>query len=178
MEAPASGLISGVDSVGAAAVALGATAAASFRVGLLAPERSRQRLALLTGAGLSILHLASVAIITVFQPAAGTESMLVLDLGIRQQGQVLLSAMWGAVGVAALIAGLRRNVAPVRLGALALLMLTAAKVFLYDLSTLTSIYRVISFFVLGGLLLAGAFASQRLRPPPRPDLWSVHRSQR
>jgi uncharacterized membrane protein len=49
-------------------------------------------------------------------------------------------------------------------------------VFLYDLSILTSIYRVISFLVLGGLLLAGAFAYQRLRPPPPPDLRSVHPS--
>jgi uncharacterized membrane protein len=46
-----------------------------------------------------------------------------------------------------------------------LLMVTAAKAFFYDLSTLTSIYRVVSFPVLGGLLLAGAFAYQRLRPP-------------
>ncbi|MBV8221227.1 MAG: hypothetical protein JO325_22405 [Solirubrobacterales bacterium] len=37
--------------------------------------------------------------------------------------------------------------------------------FLYDLSALTSIYRVVSFFVLGALLLAEAFAYQRLRPP-------------
>jgi uncharacterized membrane protein len=50
--------------------------------------------------------------------------------------------------------------------------------FLYDLSTLTSIYRVLSFVVLGLFLLAGAFAYQRLRPPPVPDMRSVHRSQR
>jgi uncharacterized membrane protein len=52
-----------------------------------------------------------------------------------------------------------------------------AKVFLYDLSTLTSIYRVASFLVLGALLLAGAFAYQRLRPPPPPDLRTLHPSQ-
>jgi hypothetical protein len=37
---------------------------------------------------------------------------------------------------------------------------------------------VISLFVLGGLLLVGAFAYQRLRPPPVPDMRSVHPSQR
>jgi uncharacterized membrane protein len=42
----------------------------------------------------------------------------------------------------------------------------AAKVFLYDLSTLGSIERVISMIVLGLLRLAGAFAHQRLRPGP------------
>jgi len=91
--------------------------------------------------------------------------VIVLDLGVRQQGQVLLSAFWGVVGIAGLIAGLRKDIAPLRSAALGLLLATVAKVFLYDLSTLTSIYRVVSFFVLGGLLLAGAFANQRLRPP-------------
>jgi len=47
----------------------------------------------------------------------------------------------------------------------------------YDLSTLTSIYRVISFIVLGLLLLAGAYAYQRSRPPPPPDMRTVHPSQ-
>jgi uncharacterized membrane protein len=65
-----------------------------------------------------------------------------------------------------------------RLGMLGLLLATVVKVFLFDLSVLTSIYRVISLFVLGGLLLVGAFAYQRLRPPPVPDMRSVHPSQR
>jgi uncharacterized membrane protein len=57
-------------------------------------------------------------------------------------------------------------------------LLTVAKVFLYDLSALTSLYRVVSLIALGLLLLVGAFAYQRLRPPPLPDMRSVHRSQR
>ena len=61
--------------------------------------------------------------------------------------------------------------------ALGWLMVTVGKVFLYDLSILTSIYRVISFIVLGLLLLAGAYAYQRLRPPPPPDMRTVHPSQ-
>ncbi len=52
------------------------------------------------------------------------------------------------------------------------------KVFVYDLSTLTSIYRVASLIALGLLLLASAFAYQRLRPPPVADLRRVPRSQR
>jgi hypothetical protein len=45
-------------------------------------------------------------------------------------------------------------------------------------SVLTSIYRVTSLIVLGGLLLLGAFAYQRLRPPPLPDIRTGHPSQR
>jgi uncharacterized membrane protein len=76
----------------------------------------------------------------------------------------------GAAGVAALVAGLLRDVAPLRTGALALLLAALAKVFLYDLATLTPIARVASFIVLGLLLLLGAFAWERIRPRPLPDL--------
>ncbi len=60
--------------------------------------------------------------------------------------------------------------APLRTGALTLLLAALAKVFLYDLATLTPIARVVSFIALGLLLLLGAFAWQRFRPRPLPDL--------
>jgi uncharacterized membrane protein len=84
-----------------------------------------------------------------------------------QQGQLQLSALWSITGVAGLIVGLRRRSRAMRLGAFALLALAAAKVFLYDLAALTSIYRVGSFLALGLLLLVGAFAFQRMRPEVR-----------
>ena len=177
-EAPPTGLVSGVDDLGAAALAFVALAAAAARVGFGAERRERTGRALVAAAGIALLYLASVTVISCFQPAAGTEAVIVLDLSVRQQGQVLLSAMWGLVGIAGLIGALRKDIAPLRKAALALLLVTVAKVFLYDLSTLTSIYRVVSFFVLGGLLLVGAFAYQRLRPPPLPDLRTLHPSQR
>ena len=127
---------------------------------------------------MTLLYIASIAIVTAFQPAAGSADVALLDLSIRQEGQVLLSGFWSLVGVAGLIVGLRINNSAIRNGALGLLLATVAKVFLYDLSTLTSVYRVISFIALGLLLLAGAFAYQRLRPPPLPDMRKVHRSQR
>jgi uncharacterized membrane protein len=51
-----------------------------------------------------------------------------------------------------------------RMGAWGLLGLAAGKVFLFDLAALTSVYRVGSFLALGLLLLAAAFAYQRMRP--------------
>jgi hypothetical protein len=176
--APPVALVVGVASLGDAAVAVGAVAGAALAGGLATKNGGSMRQALIAGAALSALYVASVAIVTPFQPGAGGQSDLVLDLPIRQQGQVLLSALWGVVGVALLFAGLRRHSMRMRTGALALLLVTVLKVFLYDLSTLTSIYRVASFFVLGVLLLGGAFAYQRLRPPPPPDFRSLHPSQR
>jgi uncharacterized membrane protein len=58
-----------------------------------------------------------------------------------------------------------------------LLLAAVGKVFLYDLSTLGSAYRVVSFLALGALLLAASFAYQRLRPTPLPDLREVARAQ-
>jgi uncharacterized membrane protein len=69
-----------------------------------------------------------------------------------------------------LVTGLQRDLHALRLTGLALLGVTVAKVFLFDLATLSSMYRVVSFIGLGLLLLAGAFVWQRLRPRALPDM--------
>jgi uncharacterized membrane protein len=175
IEAPPRAFITGADSLGAAAIALGSIAIATVSV---ATRCSKLRPRLLAAGAATLLYLGSVAIITAFQPGSANADDTLLDLSVRQQGQVLLSGCWGLIGVTALVIGLRRQSTHIRNAALAVLLLTAAKVFLYDLSTLTSIYRVMSFIAVGLLLLAGAFAYQRLRPPPAPDIRRVHRSQR
>jgi uncharacterized membrane protein len=174
-EAPPNALITGAASLLAAAQALGAVALVLLIASRVEHEARRW---LIAGGVLTVLYLASISIVTAFQPAAASADIALLDLSIRQQGQVLLSGFWSLVGVTGLIIGLRSNSSVIRNGALGLLLATVAKVFLYDLSTLTSIYRVISCIALGLLLLAGAFAYQRLRPPPLPDMRKVHRSQR
>jgi len=60
-----------------------------------------------------------------------------------------------------------------RQGALALLAITVTEVFAYDLASLDSLARVASLIALGLLLLTGAFAWQRFRPRPLPDLRSM-----
>ncbi|MEA2135478.1 MAG: hypothetical protein QOC68_3387 [Solirubrobacteraceae bacterium] len=165
--APVDALVSGVaDPVGALALlaVAGAALVASRIPGV-------PRLALQGLAAVTVLYLASVEIITVFQPSTGGVSLG--ELGVRQQGQALLSGVWALVGVAALVAGLLRDRRELRLGALALLTVTLAKVGLYDLASLDSMYRVASFVALGALLLLGAFAWQRLRPTAPRDLREV-----
>ena len=76
----------------------------------------------------------------------------------------MLSVTWALAGVGTLIAGLVADDRTLRLGALSLLGVTGAKVFLYDLAALDSLYRVGSFIGFGVLLLTGAFAYQRMRP--------------
>jgi uncharacterized membrane protein len=57
--------------------------------------------------------------------------------------------------------GVRKSSAPLRWQGLALLGLAVGKVFLYDLSSLERVYRIISFVVLGLLLLIVSFYYQR-----------------
>jgi uncharacterized membrane protein len=158
--APPSGLGGEAVQLGSAAIALAALGALAWRAGRLAERGSSERSLCSLGAGAAALYMASLAVVTL------------------PNGQVLLSALWVLTGVLALVGGLRASSPALRNAALGLLMVTIAKVFLYDLSTLESIARVVSFMVLGLLLLAGAFAYQRLRPPPPPDLREVHPSQR
>ena len=172
--APPVALVTGVDDLGAAAVALGAIALAAARAGWTQTGDAPWRHRLLGSAAGTLLYLVSVAIVTAFQPGSETSAETILDLTVRQEGQVLLSALWSIVGLGALVVGLRRCDDTVRRLALAWLMVAVAKVFLYDLSTLTSIFRVTSFVVLGLLLLASSYAYQRLRPQSPLDLRTTH----
>lgn len=81
-----------------------------------------------------------------------------------------MSVFWALVGVGTMVLGLRRDLAIVRIAGLALLGVAVAKVFLFDLATLTAGYRVVSFIGLGLLLLGGALVWQRLRPRALADL--------
>ena len=71
------------------------------------------------------------------------------------------SALWMAYGAALMIIGFLRRSAFVRWQALVLIAATIAKVFIYDVSQLDRGYRIVSFVVLGVLLLAISFAYQR-----------------
>jgi len=98
-------------------------------------------------------------------------SGLVVDLAgaephhSTQTSQLVLSGFWGALGFAAVVAGLVRRKRALRLGGLGVLALAVGKVFLVDLAHLESVWRVGSFLAIGLLLLAGAFAYQRARLP-------------
>jgi hypothetical protein len=165
-EAVPRALVYGVADLGSAALALAAVAVGAAAAARLAPTAAHPlRLGLWAVAATALVYLGSVAIVTGFQPKS---QVLVTDLtllSVRQQGQLLLSAFWSVTGVAALVVGLRRRNPYVRWGGFCLLGAATAKVFLFDLSALESLYRVGSFVALGLLLLGAAFAYQRLRGP-------------
>jgi uncharacterized membrane protein len=64
------------------------------------------------------------------------------------------SVAWLLLGIALLVIGVWRHHALLRSASLLVLLCTVGKVFLYDASELTGLYRVASFFGLGLSLLA------------------------
>jgi uncharacterized membrane protein len=161
-EAPPSALFEGVEDLGNAAAAIAASALAAlacYRCG----RRVQPELAPAAGFATAALlvYLGSVLIVEQIGVDAVGEA--------RQAGQAWLSAFWTATGLAAVVWGLVRRSAPVRLGGLALLGIAIAKVWTYDLSELDELARVLSFVGLGLLLLAGSFAYQRIKPGEEAD---------
>jgi uncharacterized membrane protein len=85
----------------------------------------------------------------------GTEADKVRSLG--------LSVLWTVYAFAALGVGIWRDRPAFRVGAMALFGLTVLKVFVVDLAALDAAYRVLSFLVLGGLLVLASFLYARFR---------------
>jgi len=112
--------------------------AASWLAGVLA----------LYGLSLSILELA----MGIFSEGLQTEF---------QRGHTAVSAFWGLLGLALLYAGLKRW-RSLRLAGLALFAVSLGKIFIYDLPSLSSVTRALSFLAVGAVLLLGGFFYQRL----------------
>lgn len=82
--------------------------------------------------------------------------------------QYTYSAGWLGFGVALLLAGILLRSQPARLASAAVVTLTIAKVFLYDMAGLTGIFRALSFIGLGLVLVGIGLLYQRLLFPRRP----------
>lgn len=75
--------------------------------------------------------------------------------------QLSLSILWTIYATGLIVIGMARRVALLRWQALTLFGIVVAKVFLFDLSELSRFYRILSFLILGVLLLAVSFLYQR-----------------
>ncbi|MDQ3754521.1 MAG: DUF2339 domain-containing protein [Acidobacteriota bacterium] len=80
---------------------------------------------------------------------------------LRLARQLSLSVIWAVYGGALLVFGLVRRHQLLRVMALLLLGVTILKVFFLDLSSLDRIYRIVSFIVLGAILLIVSFLYQQ-----------------
>jgi uncharacterized membrane protein len=87
--------------------------------------------------------------------------------------QYTYSIAWLAFGVVLLGIGILFNSQRARLASAAVIALTIVKAFLIDMSTLTGVYRALSFMCLGLVLVAIGWLYQRIlfrrqQPPPVP----------
>jgi uncharacterized membrane protein len=123
----------------------------------------------LVGAGCLGLYALSLGILDAAERFSGAS--VATDF---QRGHTAVSALWGVIGLALLTLGLLRGSRGLRLAGFALFGISLAKLFLYDLTTLSSLARALSFLAVGALLLLGGFFYQRLseqledRGPPGP----------
>jgi uncharacterized membrane protein len=90
-------------------------------------------------------------------PRLGVEDAL----RARWLGHATVTCAWSALAAATLGVGFARRWPPVRVIALALFGLTAAKVLLVDLARVGQAYRVLSLVVVGALLLITSWLYHR-----------------
>ena len=152
-EAPPEALLDGVSDLGPALIATLCVGIAALVMGLLVDRRDLWTL-FFAVAAVAFVYAASLGIVDVLQGDEDERS---------QTAQVALSAFWAGAGLVAIVVGLLRDVRELRFGGLVLLLLGVAKLFAYDLAELEQLYRVLSFIAVGLVLLAGAYAYQRVR---------------
>ena len=165
-----------VVSVASAAVLILVTPVAHFVTASTSPGRGLWVAIGCLGAGLA-LRFSGPAYRRWIDPIVGVGALYILSLGVLEvaerafagsvetdfgRGHVVVSVLWALIGLALLVAGLLRDERLVRFGGLALFGLSLAKIFLYDLSALSSVARALSFIAVGALVLAGGFFLQRL----------------
>ena len=89
----------------------------------------------------------------------GRQYGLGIDTGLAQH--LSLSLLWTLYASALIAFGIQRKSAPLRWQALVLFGTVVVKVFIYDSSYLDRLYRIVSFLILGLVLLVVSFLYQR-----------------
>jgi len=117
----------------------------------------RSGLALAGAASLLAVYAGSLVMLDLSQRLGGGDLH-----GKFQRGETMVSALWALVALVILAAGLVRGVREIRWAGLGLLAVALAKLFLFDLSKLSSLTRAASFLAVGITLLVGGFLVQRL----------------
>lgn len=116
---------------------------------------------LIVGANVLALVALSAEAVGFFEAraVAGADAAGLREVALSKQ--LSLSVVWALYGAGLLLAGRARRARLLRLLGLALLGVTALKVFVLDLSALDRAYRIVSFIVLGAVLLAVSYLYQK-----------------
>jgi uncharacterized membrane protein len=124
------------------------------------PSSSKKdELTLMGGFAVAINVFALIALSLELWDHFGHHAELGIDSGLAQH--LSLSLLWTAYASGLIALGVNRQSALLRWQALVLFGLVVIKVFLYDSSYLERFYRIVSFFILGLVLLIVSFLYQR-----------------
>jgi uncharacterized membrane protein len=119
------------------------------------------RLAAVTAIALALVYL-TLEVRRIFQ------GPVIAGFAASDAEQYTYSAVWLGFGVALLLAGIALKSQPARFASAAVVILTVAKVFLYDLAGVQGVFRALSLICLGLTLMGIGWLYQRLLFPPRP----------
>jgi len=123
------------------------------------PSLSGEERGLLGFLAVAVNFLALLALSLELWDYFGRQTGLGIDSALAQH--LSLSLLWTAYASVLIVFGIQRKSALLRWQALSLLGLVAVKVFIYDSSFLERFYRIVSFFILGLVLLIVSFVYQR-----------------
>jgi len=132
---------------------IGATATLAWALGW----HERLRLSAIWTGGALAVYAASIAILEAAQRIS-PESVHTNF----QRGHTAVSAFWGLLALVSLYVGLSRRRGLLRGGGFVLFGISLGKIFLFDLTSLSSAQRALSFLAMGAVLLLGGFFYQRL----------------
>jgi uncharacterized membrane protein len=126
-----------------------------------------ERIALVLATGVVGVYALSLGLLELFQAlgAASVETRF-------DRGQVALSAVWAAAGLAALEAGLRRKLPELRAGGLAVLAIVLLKLLAFDVHELPRTHRSLSLLIVAAFALIAGLRIQRSDARPlllRPE---------
>jgi uncharacterized membrane protein len=141
--------------------ALAVLVAAAWALALTTPPVTRRLAPWVRGAAAALtLYGLSLGVLELAERLSGAS--VATDF---QRGHTALSTLWGIGALSLYVVGLARERRDLRIVGLTLLGLALAKLFLYDLSNLSSITRALSFLALGAVLLAAGFFAERFVTP-------------
>ena len=114
------------------------------------------------GGGMVVMQVAA-SLLAFELVSAGTWSAMGVGPQMAQARQMALSVAWVVYSVLLMSLGIWRRVRAVRYVAIAFFEISILKVFLYDLASLDTVYRIFSFIGLGLFLLATSYLYQRFK---------------
>ncbi len=103
-----------------------------------------------------------VALVYLFAVHLAFMGLIYREFVELENGQGYVSAIWGTYSIALLVSGFRMKNNALRKAGMATLLLVIAKLFMVDLAHLETIWRILLFIGLGGVLLLLSYYLQSL----------------